>query len=281
MFLEKNFLKFISWLNGELGDEKQKLEAKKVKYLFLTGDNIDGVGVYPSQENWLEIKDIKKQYERLAGYLSMLRKDITIVICPGQHDAVRVAEPQPAIEKEYGYALHELESVVLVSNPAFVEINNNHNGKRGFRILMYHGDSLIPVFSEVDSLRVSKARENPAKIVRYLLKIRHLSPIHSQSIYIPDAKSDELVIKEIPDIITTADLHKPEIDIYNNIFIICSSCWQSMTPYEEKVGNHPDPCKVPILNLKTRAIKIMDFSELEEKEKKCEEKDNQIKCEVK
>ena len=42
---------------------------------------------------------------------------------------------------------------------------------------------------------------------------------------------------------------------------ICNSCWQSITPFEEKVGNNPDPCKVPVLNLKTREIKIMDFSE--------------------
>lgn len=278
-FLEKNFLKFISWLNGNLGDARQREEAKKIKYLFLAGDNIDGIGVYPGQEAFLEIKDIKKQYEKLAEYLSILRKDITIIICPGQHDAVRVAEPQPVIEKEYGYALHELDNIILVSNPAIIEIMNNE--KRGVKILMYHGDSLIPIISEVESLRAIKAHDNPAKIVRYLLKIRHLSPMHSSSIYIPNEKDDELVIKEVPDIITTADLHKPEVDMYNNVLIICSSCWQSMTPYEEKVGNHPDPCKVPILNLKTRQIKIMDFSELEEKEEKCEEKNGEIVCETK
>ena len=45
-----------------------------------------------------------------------------------------------------------------------------------------------------------------------------------------------------------------------DVLIIANSCWQSMTSFEEKVGNVPDPCKVPILNLKSREIRILDFS---------------------
>ena len=40
-----------------------------------------------------------------------------------------------------------------------------------------------------------------------------------------------------------------------------------MTPYQEKFGNEPDHCKVPMLNLKTRAIKLLDFEEKEENTK--------------
>ena len=69
-----------------------------------------------------------------------------------------------------------------------------------------------------------------------------------------------MLIHEVPDIIVTDDLHKSDNDFYKNVQIICCSCWQSTTPFEEKVGNHPDPCKVPILNLKSRKLKIIDFS---------------------
>jgi DNA polymerase II small subunit/DNA polymerase delta subunit B len=69
-----------------------------------------------------------------------------------------------------------------------------------------------------------------------------------------------MLIKEVPDIITTGDVHRTDIDSYNNVLIIANSCWQSMTAFEEKVGNVPDPCKVPILNLKSREIRILDFS---------------------
>ena len=52
------------------------------------------------------------------------------------------------------------------------------------------------------------------------------------------------------------------------IFLLVSiSCWEEMTPYQEKFGNIPDHCKVPIFNLKTRKIKILDFEEFERRKK--------------
>jgi DNA polymerase II small subunit len=170
---------------------------------------------------------------------------------------VRVAEPQPNIGKDFGSALYELENAILVSNPALIEITND--GRRGIKILMYHGASMSSYVNEIESLRLGKAHDFPAKVVKELLKRRHLASMHSSVTYIPYEK-DYLMINEIPDIINTADFHKPDVDVYNNILIICSSCWQSLTPFEEKVGNHPDPCKVPVFNLKTREIKILDFN---------------------
>ena len=262
-FLEKKFLKFIDWINGEVGDEEQRKEALKVKYLLITGDTIDGVGVFPNQDELLDIKDIRIQYKKLAEYLGKIRKNIKIIMCPGQHDSVRVAEPQHFIGRDYGEALYGLDNLILVSNPAMVEIGES--GKRGLKILMYHGASMTAFVNEIESLRLGKAHDHPTKVVKELLKRRHLASMHSAVTYIPDNKEDALLIKEVPDIINTADFHKPEIDIYHNILIVCDSCWQSMTPFEEKVGNHPDPCKVPIYNVKTREIKILDFSDEVEK----------------
>jgi len=257
MFLEENFLRFVDWLNMKNGDKEQKKLASKVKYLFITGDTVDGVGIYPGQEELLEIKDVKQQYEKLAELLGMIRKDIKIIMCPGQHDAVRVAEPQPAIGRDYGEALYKLENLHLVSNPAIVEISDGNNS---VRILMYHGASMHDVINEIEELRLNRGHDIPAKVVTYLLKRRHLAPTHSAQVYIPDSEEDLLVIKDVPDIVATGDLHRPDIELYNNILVVASSCWQSITPFEEKVGNDPDPCKVPLLNLRTREIKILDFS---------------------
>ena len=275
-FLSKNFEKFINWINGDVGDDKQKIEALKVKYLLIVGDSVDGVGIFPGQEELLEIKDIKKQYEKLGFYLNKIRKDVKIIICPGQHDAVRVAEPQPAIGKDYAAALYELDNLLFVSNPALIEVGDNT--KKGIKILMYHGAGMNSTVDEIESLRLGNAREQPSKIVKEMLKRRHLASLHSAVTYIPTEDKDPMLIREIPDIITTADFHHTDIDIYNNILIICSSCWQSTTPFEEKVGHHPDPCKVPVFNIKTREIKILDFSD-EEANKKGEEINEQIKCE--
>lgn len=257
-FLEEKFLKFIKWINGESDNDIQRQDALKIKYLLITGDNVDGVGVFPGQEDLLNIKDIKEQYKKLAGFLKMIRNDIKIIICPGQHDSVRVAEPQPAIGEEYASELHKLDNVLFVSNPALIEIGNN--GQRGIKIMMYHGASMNSFVSEIDYLRTGKAHQNPSKVVKEILKRRHLAPFHSAVTYIPTLKRDHLIIPEVPDIIATADFHRPDIDFYNGVTIVCSSCWQSITPFEEKVGNIPDPCKVPIMNLKTGKIKIMDFS---------------------
>ena len=128
---------------------------------------------------------------------------------------------------------------------------------------MYHGASMHSVVNEIDDLRLNFGHDFPTKIVKELLKRRHLAPTHGSVVYIPNEKEDQLIISQIPDIVATGDLHKADISTYNNILLIASSCWQSITPFEEKVGNHPDPCKVPLLNLKTREIKILDFSENE------------------
>jgi DNA polymerase II small subunit len=258
-FLEENFAKFIKWLNLESDSEIQRQEAARVKYLLITGDTVDGVGVFPGQEERLAIKDIRKQYQKLADYLKTIRKDIQIIMCPGQHDCVRVAEPQPQIGIDYAPALYDIDNLLLVSNPAMIEIKNSE-GKRGIKILMYHGASMIHFVNEIDSLRLSAAHKNPSKVVKEMLKRRHLGSMHSLVTYIPNPKKDYLVISDVPDVINTGDFHRTDVDFYNGITIVCSSCWQSITPFEEKVGNVPDPCKVPIMNLKTGKIKIMDFS---------------------
>lgn len=255
MFLEKPLLKFVDWINGDIGDVRQKAIARKVKYLFLTGDNIDGVSHYPGQEKFLNIKTCRGQYQKVEEILQKIRKDVQIVICPGQHDAVWLGEPQRIISEKWAPGLHRMENVHLVPNPALVEIDS------GFKILMYHGASINHFINEISGIRVKVGHSNPTRVVKEMLKRRHLAPIHGLMDYIPCEEKDPLVIDVVPDIIATADQHRAEVDSYNNILLIASSCWQSITPFEEKVGNVPDPCKVPLFNLKTREIKIVDFSD--------------------
>ncbi|MDD5192228.1 MAG: hypothetical protein PHH54_05415 [Candidatus Nanoarchaeia archaeon] len=256
-FLEENFTRFIKWLNGEGCNEEQKEVLKKIKYLFVVGDSIDGVGVYPGQEKGLAIKDIKDQYKKLAEFYKKIPKHMNIIQCAGQHDAVRVAEPQPPIGEDFAESLTKIENLYLISNPGLIEIEGGE--QEGFKVLMYHGASMHGLINEIEELKLSNAHHTPAKVVQHLLKRRHLAPIHGAAIYIPNPLEDSMVIRQVPDIIATGDLHKVDVEVYNNILIICSSCWQSITPFEEKMGNQPDYCKVPMLNLKTREIKILDF----------------------
>ena len=61
------------------------------------------------------------------------------------------------------------------------------------------------------------------------------------------------------DVKKNVGLNGLDVDKYNGVLLVANSCWQSITAFEEKVGNNPDYCKVPLLNLKTGAIKILDF----------------------
>ena len=122
-FLPEAFERFIMWINGEYGNEEQVRIANDVKYLIIGGDIVDGIGVYPNQEKELEIKDIRQQYDKAASYLGQIRSDIKIIITPGNHDASRVAEPQPAVPVKYAKSLYELNNVEFISNPGYVSLD--------------------------------------------------------------------------------------------------------------------------------------------------------------
>lgn len=255
MFLEKNMLKFVKWLNGGEGDPEQRAMALKVKYLVFNGDNIDGVGVYPGQDKFLIEKTSVDQYKKVEEILKLVRKDIQIIMCPGQHDAVWIGEPQPLIGERYAEGLHKLENLHLVPNPALIELDG------GFKMLMYHGASINRFIDEIPYIRTNYGHMSPTVSVKEMIKRRHLAPMHGQMDYIPCESEDPLVMHQVPDIFTTGDQHRVEVATHNNILLVAGSCWQSITPFEEKVGNVPDPCKVPLFNLKTRQIKILDFTD--------------------
>jgi DNA polymerase II small subunit len=255
-FLEKGFLKFIDYLNGKVPNTP---EVEKIKYIFIVGDIITGVGNYPNQEKDLEIKDLEEQFLGLAKLLGKIRKDIKIIISPGNHDGVRLMEPQPAIDEKYAWPLYDLKNVILTSNPAQVNIGAK-NDFSGFDVLTYHGVSFFHYAGSIPFLMKQKATNKPELIMSYLLKNRHLAPTHASTQYFPLEKDSHL-IRKIPDIFVAAHTHKSAVAYHNNILMVSTSCWEAMTPYQEKFGNQPDHCKVPIFNLKTRAVKILDFED--------------------
>ncbi|MBS3172231.1 DNA-directed DNA polymerase II small subunit [Candidatus Woesearchaeota archaeon] len=260
LFLEEEFLKFIKWLNGEFGNAEQKQVAKSVKYLIIVGDIVDGVGVYPGQDEELTIKELSEQYEKLSEYLKKIRNDIKIVMCPGNHDAIRLSEPQPVFDKCLAKSIWELPNVILVTNPAVINIGSYENFS-GFNILLYHGYSFDYYIDKMDSIRNNGGYDRADLVMKFLLQKRHLAPSHTSSLFIVDPNRDHLIIDEIPDIFASGHLHKSSVSQYGKTTTICGSCWQATTKFQEKVGHHPEPCRVPYLNLKNREVKILKFME--------------------
>jgi len=257
-FLEEEFNKFLQWINCETGSEEQKEVASKVKYIFIVGDLIDGVGVYPEQDKELIIKDIYQQYEECANLLKKVPYNIKLVICPGNHDAMRIAEPQPELYRDFAKPLYELPNVIMVSNPGMVNIGATDDFP-GFDVLLYHGYSFDYYVANVDSIRNQGGYDRADLIMKFLLQRRHLAPTHTSTLYLPDTSQDPLVITKIPDFFVTGHIHKTSVSNYRNVTLICGSCWQSKTPFQEKVGHHPEPCRVPIVDLQTREVKILKF----------------------
>ena len=257
-FLPEDFDKFLKWINGEMGNEQQKNIAKNVDYIFIAGDLVDGCGIYPEQEKELIIKDIYQQYKECAELLKQIPPHIPLIICPGNHDAMRISEPQPVLSKDYAKPMYELNNAIMVSNPALININSTDNFT-GFDVLMYHGYSFDYFVAEVDSLRNQGGYDRADLIMKFLLKRRHLAPTHTSTLYIPDTKKDPLVIEKVPDFLLSGHIHKSVTANYRNTTLICGSCWQGKTLFQEKVGHNPEPSRVPIVNLRTRDVKILKF----------------------
>lgn len=247
-FLESNFKKFVKWVNGDI--EIQKKKAKKITHIFLIGDLIDGVGIYPGQEDELFIHDVKEQYKYLYELLDEIRKDVHLVFIPGNHDAVTLTEPQ--FFNEYSSILKNLENAEFLSNPSYYHLNN-------YCLLFYHGYSLDYYANNVYTLKQKQPYRNPETLLKFLITKRHLAPTHGSTLYSPQDE-DFYIVKKIPDIFVTSHIHKTAVDHFRNIFLISTSCWQARTTYQEKFGHIPDPCKAIIFNTKEKKVNIIDFS---------------------
>ncbi|MBI2145434.1 DNA-directed DNA polymerase II small subunit [Candidatus Woesearchaeota archaeon] len=257
-FLEEDFRRFLKWINGGLGNQSQRELAAKVKYVLVAGDVVDGVGVYQDQHDELAIKDVIGQYKMCADFLSEIPRHIKIIVSPGNHDAVRAAEPQAAFSEDFAAPLLKLPNVISVSNPAIVNIDASENFP-GFDVLLYHGYSFDYYVANVDSIRKQGGYERADLIMRFLLQRRHLAPAHTSTLILPDHSLDPLFIGKVPDIFATGHIHRTSVSDYRGVSLINSSCWQGKTKFQERMGHTPQPSRVPVLNLKTRAIKIINF----------------------
>ncbi len=247
LFLEKHFVKFIEWLNGNV--ETRKDIAEKIKYLVISGDLVDGIGVYPNQDKELSISDIYKQYSVLFDYLDKIPEHIEVFVLAGNHDALQRAEPQPPLGDELINDFKK-DNIHLASNPSYITIH-------GIKTLAYHGTSLDSVIQAVPGCSYSK----PESAMIELLRKRHISPIYGDNPIMP-SKKDSLVIDEVPDILHMGHLHKNGYAEYHGTQIINSGTWQSRTSYQVKLGHMPTPAVLPVYNAKSGQLWSIDFNAL-------------------
>ncbi|MCX8163376.1 MAG: DNA-directed DNA polymerase II small subunit [Candidatus Micrarchaeota archaeon] len=243
-FLEKPFKRFLRWLEGKEGNENL---ASKVKYIVIAGDIVDGIGVYPSQEEDLLIKDIFAQYKEFEKALEQIPDYISVIVGPGNHDAIRRAEPQPKLDK----SLLSTTQPILITSPATVKIEE-------FNHLIYHGTSLDSLISSIPAMSYAR----PELAMKEILKRRHLSPIYGDNLIIPSSK-DFMVVKEEPDILHMGHIHRNAAERYRGVLMINSGTYQDRTDYQIKMGHVPTPAITPLLELKTGQLYHLKFLEHE------------------
>ncbi|HIE33783.1 MAG TPA: DNA polymerase II small subunit, partial [Candidatus Altiarchaeales archaeon] len=244
LFLEKEFNKFIDCLNLR-GNNRELFE--RVKYLLIAGDLVDGIGIYPNQEEELSIPDIYRQYDFFALLLERIPDYIEIVLCMGNHDAVRNGEPQPRLSKDIGASLYALPNVHVLGNPVMVSIH-------GVKTLMYHGTSIDTMIGSLAECTYSRPE---IAMVEYL-KRRHLVPMYGNDSISPE-REDYLAIKEIPDILHCGHVHTNGYANYRGVKVINSGTFQARTKYQEEQGHIPTPGRVPIMNLQNHEVSIVHF----------------------
>ena len=233
-FLEPQWEKMIHWF-------KNDPLARTVKYFVLSGDGVDGVGIYPGQERHLTITDLFNQYGELARMLEEVPDWVDVVMLPGNHDAVRPAEPQPALDPEIQ---QDYSNTTFVGNPCDFSLH-------GVRILSYHGKSIDDFVATLRSVTYSK----PEMAMRAMLERRHLAPSWGGKTPLSPEPEDRLV----PDIFVTGHVHGHFVGDHKGTLMVHSSTWQDQTDFQRMLGFQPKPCILTVVNLHTFATESISF----------------------
>lgn len=248
-FLEAAFNRFLDWIagRGKQSEEDEEI-IRRLKYIVIGGDVVDGVGVFPNQEYELAEMDIFKQYEMVFEKLKLVPKHLRMFVIPGNHDATRQALPQPMIPKKYAASLYSIDNLVMLGDPCLFKLN-------GVSVLAYHGRSLDDVLATTPGL----SYERPEQAMKVLLRARHLAPTFGLRTPIAPEIEDYLVIEEVPDIFHAGHVHTVGLERYKSTVIINSGTWQAQTGYQANLGINPRPGLIPIVNLATLDVVFREF----------------------
>ncbi len=238
-FLSAQWEKMVNWFNTDP-------LAKTIRYFVLSGDGVDGVGIYPNQEKELAIPDLFNQYRGLAELLEPLPDWVDVLLLPGNHDAVRPAEPQPALDPELQ---QHYNNTTFVGNPCDFSLH-------GVRILSYHGKSIDDFVAKMRSV----SYDRPEAAMRAMIDRRHLAPAWGGKTPLSPEPEDNLVIRTVPDIFVTGHVHGHHVSDHKGVTLIHSSTWQDQTSYQRTLGFQPRPAILTVVNLHTHETASIPFA---------------------
>ncbi len=237
-FLEHTWDKMMKWLNeAEL--------AKNIKYLVMAGDVCDGIGIYPGQENNLIFDNAYDQYEMCARKLDELPDHITPIILPGNHDAVRPAQPQPMLEHTIQ---QQFNSAIHTGNPCRAQLS-------GIDLLAYHGQGMDDIIPQIDHVTY----ENSIEGMKEMLKKRHMTPQWGERSALSPEEQDDMIIRELPDVFVTGHTHSHGFEWYRGVANVVSSTMQGQTDFMNMLGYASQKGHLTIYNIQNREAKVVSF----------------------
>jgi DNA polymerase II small subunit len=240
-FMEKEFNDFLGWLSSD--DDF----VRKIKFICIAGDIVDGIGVYPNQDRELIDININSQMSYAAALLQKIPKRMHVFLIPGNHDPGRRALPQSALTNLRDF--QQLENFSIIGNPSLVELNK-------VKLLLFHGQSLDDVIATVPGLSYSK----PVEAMKILLRSRHLSPIYGNRTPIAPESEDMLVIDDVPDVFHAGHVQTTQVGRYKGTLIVNSGAWQKQTKFQQTMGITPTPGICILINLATLQSFKKDFN---------------------
>ncbi|MEN2974957.1 MAG: DNA-directed DNA polymerase II small subunit [Candidatus Caldarchaeales archaeon] len=247
-FREDLWESFLDWLNNS-----RDPEVKKIRYLVIGGDMVDGVGIFPNQDKELEYTSIVQQIEESSKLLSEIPESIKIIISVGNHDPVEKAIPQPPLQSKYREILGKSREYIFVGNPALIKVEDRS-------LLIYHGQSMDDIIQHLPNVSYSTLDREIKNVLEMMIQCRHLAPIYGESTPILPTPEDLLVIEDIPDILHTGHVHVAYVGSYREVVLVNSGTWQEQTSYQRELGLEPTVGTSVIVNLKTLTAKLKKFT---------------------
>jgi DNA polymerase II small subunit len=222
--------------------------AALIDHVVVAGDLVDGIGIYPRQEKDLAIADVVEQYAELGRRLAELPERMTIVVIPGNHDAVCPAEPQPALPTNLTTGLGP--NVRILSNPSTFALE-------GVVVSAYHGRSFDDLIPAIPGASYSR----PTDVMKRMLQMRHLAPMYGDRTPLAPSARDGLILDPAPDILVTGHSHTYGVDRYRGVLLLNASTWQAETEYQRMRNIVPVPARAALVDLASFGVQTLDFSD--------------------
>lgn len=113
-------------------------------------------------------------------------------------------------------------------------------------------DDLVPQLDDV-------TYENSIQGMKHMLKKRHLAPMWGERNALSPEETDQLVIRDIPDIFVTGHTHSHGVNWYRGVPCIVSSTVQGQTDFMQMLGYSSMKGYLTLYNGQNRESKVLKF----------------------